>query len=195
MPRTPQTDQICKEAWDRALYAYGTAKIFLERSRRYRRKIRWLAFIGIAGPVLIGVMVLHGVSPEHLVTFIAAVAAISVVEALISVWSIVANWADNLSYSQRSAADNFALSSAFQELGQKCENPQDDLIVKFTALRSSDDARRAQDADQGITEKELRYGHRAGLRQFQRACEGCKKVPMSMDSTDCGVCGEIGFFN
>jgi mobilome CxxCx(11)CxxC protein len=140
-------------------------------------------------------MVIHGLGPNYLRTFLFVVGVVSVSEALVSLWSLVFTWADDLSYSQRSAAENLALSSAFRELAQQCENLPSDFDVKFAALRSTDEARRAQDVEKRVSEKELRYGHRAGLRQFQRECEGCKKVPTSMDSTDCNICGKFGLFN
>lgn len=195
MPRTPETDRICVEAWNRAVYAYGTAQIFLKRSRSYTWKLRSLAFVGIAGPVLIGGMVIHGIGPEYLHTFVYLVGIVSVIEALVSAWSLVFTWADDLSYSQRSAAENLALASAFRELGQQCQNPPSDFEVQFTALRSTDEARRAQDAEKRVTEKELRYGHRHGLRHFERECQGCKKVPTSMESTECNICGKFGRFD
>ena len=196
MPRTAETDSTCNECWDRALYAYGTAQLFLKRSLRYRRNLRFLAFIGIAGPVVIGAMVIHHiVSPKHLDLFVWVVSVIAVVEGLVSLWSLAATWADNLSYSQRSTAENLALSSAFRELGQRATSPPPDLDLKFAELRSRDESRRAMDAEQGVTEKEKRYAHHAGLLQFKRPCEACKQVPTSMDSSDCGMCGRLSMFN
>jgi len=128
-------------------------------------------------------------------TFVLVVGIVAIVEALVSVWSLAASWAENLSYSQRSTAENLALSAAFKELGQQAPNPPSDLEIKFTDLRSRDDSRRAGDAEQGVTEKEKRYAHHAGLVHFARACEGCKQTPISMDSSDCKMCGNFGFFN
>jgi mobilome CxxCx(11)CxxC protein len=196
MSRTVDTDRISGECWDRALFAYGTAQLFLKRSLRYRAYLRFLAFIGIAGPVVIGVVVIHHiVSPKHLDLFVWVVSVIAVIEALVSLWSLAANWPDNLSYAQRSTAENLALSSAFRELGQQADSPPVDLRIQFTELRSRDESRRATDAEQGVTEKEKRYAHHAGLLQFKRQCEGCKQVPTSMDPSDCGMCGRYALFN
>jgi mobilome CxxCx(11)CxxC protein len=195
MPRTGETDRICNQCWDRALYAYGTAQVFLNRSLRYKRNLRLLAFIGIAGPVVIGGMVIHGIAPNYLGRFVLVVGIIAIIEALVSVWSLAASWAENLSYSQRSTAENLALSSAFKELGEQAANPPPDLELKFTDLRSRDDSRRAADAEQGMKEKEKRYAHRAGLVHFGRPCEGCKQIPISMDSSNCKMCGRFGMFS
>jgi len=133
----------------------------------------------------------HIVSPDDLDPFVWVVSIIALIEALVSLWSLAANWPDNLSYSEGSSAENLALSSAFRELGQQAENPPADIELKFTDLRSRDESRRAADAQKGVTENEKRYAHRAGLVQFKRQCEGCKTVPTSMDSSNCGVCGRF----
>lgn len=99
MPQTSETDRICTECWNRAVDAFGTAQIFQKRGEKYRRNLRLLAFIGIGGPVLIGMMVIQGFAPEHIHKLLIVVGIVSVVEALCSLWSLIATWADNLSYS------------------------------------------------------------------------------------------------
>jgi hypothetical protein len=108
MTRTRESDRSCTECWVRAVYAYGTAQQLLKRSRKSRSYLRRLAFIGIAGPVVIGGMVIHGIAPDYLDVFLWVVGIIAIIEALVSVWSLAATWADNLSYSQRSTAENLA---------------------------------------------------------------------------------------
>jgi mobilome CxxCx(11)CxxC protein len=139
-------------------------------------------------------MVIHGFAPERILNILIVVAVVSVVEALVSLWSLIATWADSLSYSQRSLTDNLALSSAFKELAEQAQNPPPDLLLRFADLRSKDESRREQDADK-VSERDLRYAHRAGLRQFQRECQGCQQVPTSLDSTDCDICGRFGMFS
>lgn len=53
MVRNQATDQICIEAWKRAIWCFGTAEIFLARSRRYRRDMNALSLVGIAVPLLV----------------------------------------------------------------------------------------------------------------------------------------------
>ncbi len=192
MVRTPQTDLICAECTDRALFAHGTAQIFLARSIKYRNRLRLLSFVGLAGPLLVGAVVIHGlVTDKSMSLLLPVVGIVSVAELLVSAWSLAASWAENLSYSQRSTAENLALSSSFREVAQRASNPPDDLEVRFADLRGRDEVRRAADADRGVTNKEKRYGLHAGLLHFQRECVTCKVRPVSMDSTNCKVCGEF----
>lgn len=190
--RTSESDRTCQDCWDRALYAYGTAAVFQKRSRRYRSLIRALTFMGIIVPLLIGGVVIGFGTQATYLPFILGVAAfVALIQLFFSAWAVVYKWDDKLEYSLESVTENFALSSAFQELGTLAPQPPSDLEVRFTAIKVKDEARRATDAKQGLTEEEFRFAHRAGLRQFQRPCVECKEVPRSMESTDCPVCGRF----
>jgi mobilome CxxCx(11)CxxC protein len=183
-------NEIFSECWDRAIYAHGTAQIFIRRSNKLKRRLRWLSFFGLAGVVCIGAIVtLFGIGAPSLSWVLAIAGIVAVGQLLLSLWSLIANWADNLAYSLESAAENLALSSAFRELGKRAQNPPPDLDARFADLRARDESRRISDTKQGITEKEKRFGMRAGLFQFQRECAGCNKVPASMEPTACKVCG------
>ena len=190
MPRTDITDRICADCWNRAIYAYGTGEVFLKRSRRYTTLLRALSFFGIVIPLLIGGVVLgFGTDGSYLKVLIALAALGVIVQLVFSAWSIAYNWADSLQYSLESASENFDLSRKFKELGEQAQNPPDRLELQVAALKAKDDARQMADAKRGVTPKELRYGHRAGLRQFARACDECKHVPRSMEPSDCHTCG------
>jgi mobilome CxxCx(11)CxxC protein len=192
MQATPQTDQICKESWDRALYAYGTGTLFADRARKYRKGLRWLAFIGIAGPLLIGGIVLaFKANAAYLEIFLFVVGVVGIIQLLVSAWSLTSNWADNLEYSLSSSSDNLELSPLFKALGQSSSSPPADIEVQFAALKARDEARRKIDVTKNISEKEKRYAHRAGLLQFNRECSGCKQTPTSMTPSDCGICGRF----
>lgn len=192
MDRSEATDKLCRDCWARALYAYGTAHIFLARSNRYARLLRALSFAGIVVPLLIGGIVLgFGTQGAYLGWLIGVAAAAGVVQLLLSAWSIVYGWADNLQYALESAADNFDLSLKFKELAEQAQSPPADLETRAAGLKARDAARQMADAKRGITPKELRYGHRAGLRQFGRECDECKQIPRSMDATDCHTCGRF----
>lgn len=192
MFRTDATDRICRDCWNRALYAYGTGQIFLKRSRRYTKLLQALAFFGIVVPLLIGGIVLgFGTKASYLDTLIPIAAFAGVVQLVFSALSIVYSWADNLQYALESAAENFDLSIKFTELGEQAQAPPDDLEVRAATLKGRDDARQMADAKKGITAKELRCGHRAGLRQFGRACDECKQIPRSMEATTCHTCGDF----
>jgi len=192
MLRTDATDRVCSDCWNRAIYAYGTGQIFLKRTRKYTKLLQALSFFGIVVPLLIGGVVLgFGTKGSYLETLIAIAAAAGIVQLVFSAWSIVYSWADGLQYSLESASENFDLSLKFRELGEQAQTPPDDLELRVAALKAKDDARQMADAKKGVSPKELRYGHRAGLRQFARACDECKQVPRSMEASKCHTCGRF----
>jgi mobilome CxxCx(11)CxxC protein len=181
-----------QECIDRAIYAFGTGEIFKRRSETYRRRLNYLAFLGLAGFVVIGaVIVAFGTEFTYLNWIIATAGIVAVLQALYSLWALTARWPDHLEYSMTSAADNFQLATNFAELARDSLSPKPDFDERLAALKASDNARRNSDSNRGITDKELRFGHRAGLRHYQRACAGCKSVPQSMKSSDCPVCGQF----
>jgi mobilome CxxCx(11)CxxC protein len=190
--KTPESDRICQDSWDRALHAYGTAEIFKKRVRRYRRLIRALTFMGIIVPALIGgVVIAFGTDAAYLTAMLWLAGVAGIIQLFFSVWAVVNKWDDELEYSLESVSQNFELSSIFTQLGQCAPAPPTDLMVRFAAAQAKDDARRAADDKKSLSPKEIRYAHRAGLRQFQRKCKECQIAPVSMDSTNCPVCGRF----
>lgn len=192
MARTEASDRICTDCWERGVDAYGTATIFLRRSAVYRRLLQAVSFLGIVVPLFIGGTVMaFGLQFTLLPELITVAAALGLAQLLLSAGAIVYSWADSLEYALQSTAENFDLSVRFKELGGTATGPPSDLEVRYASLAARDDARRANDATKGVSDKELHRGHRAGLRQFRRECSACKKVPVSMESTDCEVCGRF----
>gem|GEM_PF-4368689 len=71
-----------------------------------------------------GVVIGFGPKALYLDKMLVVVAIIGVPQLVLSLWSIVATWADNLQYSSESASDNFELSAKFKELAQQAKIPQ-----------------------------------------------------------------------
>lgn len=192
MQRTGQTDKICQDCWNRALDAYGTGQLFLKRSQKYNALLRALSFVGIGVPLLVGAVVLaFGSNSQLLKPVIAFAAILGILQLVFSAWSLTFSWADCLQYSQESAAGNFNISQRLKELAEQAENPPDNFEALVADLKARDEERQRQDSKQAVTQKELRYAHRAGLRQFNRQCAKCGKVPTSIEPTDCDICGRF----
>jgi mobilome CxxCx(11)CxxC protein len=185
MARTEQTDRICIDCWERAVDAFGTGELFQKRSRRYTTRIQWLSFSGLVLPLFIGGVVIgFGPKTAYLERLLIAAAILGIPQLVMSLWALVASWADNLQYSLESAAENADLAARFQELAQQAQHPPDNL-----ELKAVDDARRKADSKRSVSAQELRYAHRAGLRRFQRECVECHLTPHSMEPTKCNTCG------
>jgi len=181
--------------WERATDARGTAAIFEKRAKIYRGRVRWLTFFGLVIPLAIGGIVLANLlasAPLKKVAYFAGVLA--VIQVVIFLWSVVANWPDNLDYSSAANADNLRLSIQLKALAVQSINPPADFEVRYTELTTIDDAQIAQDTRKDISPSEKVYGRRSGLLQFGRSCKLCGVEPPSMKmpfwpSSRCPKCG------
>lgn len=194
MPLTKeQVEQIGLDCWNRAINCFGTGQIFQKRSQKLTIKLKFLSFMGLVLPLLLGGYVLsYGIdNTEKIKEFIKWAAGIGILQLVISLWSIVFSWADDQQYCLESAAENLELSAKFQELGKLTAAPPEDLEVRYAALKARDESRNSADSKRNVSAKEYRYGHRAGLRQMERKCKGCATIPTSMNSTSCNVCGRF----
>ena len=82
------------------------------------------------------------------------------------------------------------------EYAESIQDRDEAMIQRVTELRNEvlkteNNLRRHIDNQQNVTEKEKRFGMRAALRQYQKQCSACKKVPTTMKPTSCGVCGNF----
>ncbi len=180
-----------RECWHRAIHDFATADVFVRRARDYTFKLRILSYVGIGVPLSIGGLVLAfgmKITQLNFENILQFAGLVLLGQCLVAGWSLQAGWAEELQYALESVTENRELSERFRELGQ---NPPNDFDVAFAETKGKDNARRNSDIKRSISEKELRRGHRAALRQFGRACDACKLVPANMESTNCGVCGNF----
>ena len=184
-------DQIRQKCWDKALEAYGTGYIFEKRANKLRYQLRILTFLGIVVPLMAGAIVL-AFGQVVLSPFILIPAGIlGIIQVVGSLWSLVARWDDDYSYSIESLNSNYRLSNNYQRLAENPPGSSSELQIQFDLLDREDEFRSAEDYKQAISEKDLRKGMRAALRKFKRQCAGCRQVPISMKSSDCPICGHF----
>lgn len=185
-------NSIKTDSWNRALHACATAFIFEQRARRLRKRLKGLTFVALVVPVIVGGLVLaYGAGLPMLGVVVAVGAGVGLIQLIVSTWSVVAGWVESYDYAITSLVENQRLSRDFRELGEDEGSDVVALRNRLNILKASDDARQAQDYGQDISEEEKRMGHRAALRDRQRACVGCGQTPISMEATDCGVCGRF----
>lgn len=184
-----KTRQAC---WDHALLCFGTAYIFERRANDLRGRVRLLTFLGIVVPVSVGSVVASFGTNTPVLPFVLVTAGVlSLLQLIGSVWSLAAKWNDALAYTMKSNSTNKSLSLRYRDLAEN--PPLDDTAFshQFQLLQTEYRRQSEDDENQGVTEKEKRRGMRAGLREFQRKCSACHKVPVSMKPTDCDVCGNF----
>lgn len=181
-----------RQCADEALRAHGTAYIFEKRAAKLRRKLFFLSFFGVAGPASVGAIIgTYNLDSDTTKIVIGIAGAIAIVQLLYSIWSLVSRWDNNLAGYIESKATNYNLSSRFENLSKDASLGQAEFDSEFRVLEKEAEIRKSLDHQFDVTDKEKRMGMRYGLRQFQRPCASCNKVPTDMKQTSCGVCGDF----
>lgn len=192
MNEKEQHDCLRQDAWNNALHSYGYGYLYSLRSQSLNRKLNIITFLGIVIPILIGgIVTTYGLTSPILKYLLMITAPLSIIQLVISVWSIVANWNASYAYYLETSFDNYNLSSNFEKIGKYPPHSVNELkteLVKVIALRENRDK---QDNKYPLNEVEKRRGMRYALRKFKRSCAGCNIIPVNMESTDCGVCGKF----
>lgn len=184
-------DKLRENCWNKAFYTFATARIFEKRASRLRLPLRLLTFLGIAVPLALGgTIASFGLDFKYFELIIIITGILSITQLIGSLWALVAKWQDEYAYSLESIVVNYGLFNNYKELG---ENPPqlEEFKIKMNLLDTENRVREESDLKRGISEKRKRMGHRAALRQFQRVCVACGKIPTSMKATDCDVCGKF----
>jgi mobilome CxxCx(11)CxxC protein len=184
------TDEQRSDCWDKAIHAFGTAYIFEQRFSESKKKQRWLVFLGIAVPVLVGGVVIAFFGIDQLKPFVGGLiilaALASTAQLIVTIWSLVAKWEDQAIYGSESSVENYEISRLYADLAKN--NPAD-FASKYELLNLRNNIRSAEDGKKEITERYKRMGMRAALRKYQRACVKCTQVPVDMNATECPICG------
>ncbi len=181
--------RLCADA---ALKCHGTAYILEKRASTIRRKITVLSFLGIAGPASVGAIIgKYSLSAENLRLVLGIAGTIAIIQLLLSIWSLVSGWNQKLAYYLESKSANYRLSGQYEKLINTTTLSGHDFEVEFQTLEREAELRANLDNQHDITDKEKRMGMRYGLRQYQRPCAGCHKIPTTMKPTNCGICGNF----
>jgi len=193
MSTAATVDPRFTELHKRAADSFATAAIFQRRSEKYERLMRVLTFFGLVLPIVIGGIVMGGLAdPELLKRWVYVAGVLAVVQVVIFLWSVVANWPDRLNYASSANALNTQLSNELHALAIQAAKPPADFDARFAKLEAADNARQMQDQTKNITEKEKVYGRRTAMIQFQTKCVGCEEVPLSMKMVFWGGCPSCG---
>ncbi len=187
-----RTSVICKECWERAFHSFGTAYIFEKRTKKLRKKLQFLTFLGIVVPVTVGSLIISFDVDFKYINFIIILAGIfGFVQLIITIWSVVVGWNDSLAFAKESISVNYELSNKYSSLGKDPPSKLSELNLKYEIFNTEYKYRNQQDNQQGITNKEKNMGMRSALRNFRRECYGCKKIPKSMKPSNCDICGNF----
>lgn len=192
-----QIDTLRTLCHKHAKNASGTSYIFEQRAARLKQLTFMLKVIGLLLPALVGYIVLNFGSitqPQHqedLALLINIAATIGLVQFIGSVWAIAANWDDRLAYYAEAMVANRDLREDFEALAKRSVNDLQEFEQGLQILEERRKQRDQQDSKYSPSEKERRKGMRYALRLAQATCAGCQKVPVTMEPSDCQICGKF----
>lgn len=185
-------DAVKSECWNNSLQTFGYSYIFMRRAMFYRKWLRILSLLGILVPLIIGTAATgYGIDSDLLKALIYVSVPLSIIQIAISAFALINNWEDMVSYSLEAVAHYNMLSDQYKELATNDIKIPEDLIAEYNNLNIHYKFRSQSDVKYLVTDLEKRVGMRWALREFQRACVGCQITPISMDSTECPVCGKF----
>ena len=183
-------ENVINDAWDNSLHSFGKSYIFSKRARFYMRWIRFVTILGIIVPVTIGATASgYGFNSYILKETITISIPLAILQLIISVFSLVNNWSDNLTYSIEASNDYNNLSDGFKKIAKSYTKNLTELSHQYEIINTKYTSRNDQDTKYVISERERRQGMRYALREFKRQCIGCNEIPVSLESTECSVCG------
>ena len=189
MCTTPSEIELRAHCRDRAFYAYGTARIFEQRAQSLKSGRNWITFLGIAGPLLVGGIVLSfGAKPQLLPFLLIPVGFVSIAQLILSAWSLVRSWDERHAYAIFAIQSNTRLYNQWDALAKR---PPSNINEKVHALAAEDQRQEQSDLTQHITEKEKRYAMRASLHYFGLKCKSCGVKPLSLKPGSCDTCGNF----
>jgi len=177
---------------DEALKCWGTAYMFEKRAKAIRWKIKLLSFLGIAVPATLGALLgSFLLKPQYLNIAIIIVAAAVILQLVFSIWSVVDQWNDKLSYYIESKSSNYRLAGSFKELADNISHEKNNFDLNKQILDAENKYRTDLDNRYDVSDEEKRIVMHAGLYKYQRPCAICKEVPKSLKQTKgCETCGK-----
>lgn len=187
-------EEIKRECHEYAFHANATAFIYNLKSSRMERRLQLITLLGFIVPVFIGAIVTsYGLTSEFSILALKWLTPLAVVQLVLSTLALVFKWDDKKQYFLESAISNRQLRDNFLALAKSHPADLDHYRNQFNILIVRNSNREDQDDKYPFSDKETRKGMRHSLRQYQRECVGCKTIPLSMESTDCPVCGNFKF--
>lgn len=187
-----EINPLAFESFKRARDAWATAEILEGRANRAKRQLQVLTFVGLAVPLLIGLLTIaYHLSAGVQDAEIWVGSGLLVVQAMVALWSLTAKWDDRYSESMRSSVANRRLFQSFDRLLRDRPAAEAEFRRQLEILIAQDDTLRDADHNRGgMSEAERRFGLRTALFRLQAPCAGCATVPPSIvPSNSCGVCG------
>lgn len=183
-------DKIRADCWDKALDCFGFSYIYSKKIDSLNIWLRLTKVLGIMIPVLLGGLVSSYYSNLSIINWaIIITSPIALAQLIVSTYLTIIGSDEKVNTYSTKAVEYNLLNSEFENLAnfplgdeKEHQNKYNVLLERFRGVSKE---------NHNISDKDLRKGMRAGLRNYKRACVSCKIVPTSMVATKCDICGNF----
>lgn len=183
-------NKIRTDCWNQAKQCYGYSYIFSKKAMINQKLLNIIKVLGLIIPFIIGIAALGDANKSFFIILLYVGAVLMSLQAIISALTIFNKWDDKYAYFIESKIERGALSDEFRALANFSAGNVGELKIKYDLIKTKLRSRENQDAKYEVKEWEERMGMRAALREFQGTCIGCKKQPLSMEPSECEICGK-----
>lgn len=185
-------EQIKKDCWGYVFYSYGTIRIFERRAKRFQIGRIWITFLGIVVPVVVGSIVMSfGTDSNSLKYFIFVAGVVTMIQLILSTWSIVSRWDEKYEYAMNSVAENTRLYNDWENYRKRKISNTNESEEIFNEILSRTEKQEFNDIKQNVSDKEKRFANRSALFYFKQECHVCNEIPTTMTPCKCAGCGNF----
>ncbi len=183
--------KIIEDSWNRCLFCFGTAAILNNKIRKLRLGNKLIKFFGLGIPLIIGgVVTSFSLNASFLPILLIVLGGFAVIQLVLSLWSLIDGWDNKIEVFSESKVKNSDYYDQFKTIASNFDSDTTKYESLYKELKIYDDIQRKSDEKICFSNKDKRFGMRAGLFQLQKECVSCKKIPDIKKPTKCSVCGK-----
>lgn len=183
-------DDIKKDCWEKSFHAKAVSYIYQTRARKISKWLNISKVTGFVIPVLIGGIVTSSLPPDVLKYTLIITSPIAILQLVASTVLTVSNKENNYTEYTKYFIKNNMLCYDFEQLAKFSPPLQDIDIFKSQYNILCEREKGLIDVDD-LSDKEKRMGMRYALRDNNKSCIQCNKIPYSMTPSNCDVCGNF----
>lgn len=191
MEKREKNDRI--EAEDRAVYCFGTAKLFENRRKSLRFFNKINKYIGLFIPLSFGFFFMSLKSSSLMPTlepiFLSITTLLNASLLFISLWALVNDWDVRLENYTESISNNRQYFKVFKEISERYDEKPTEYAAKLKEMILLDDMQQKKDDKENFSAKDNRFITRQGLYQLQLECPKCGNIPSIEKPKTCENCG------
>jgi len=196
-PKTEPTDKPKNkdqaEAEDRAVYCFGTAKLFEKRRKRIGFLNKLTKYVGLLIPLSFSLFYMSLENSSFILTFTPifkyVALTLNVILLFISSWALIFDWDNRLENFTESISNNRRYFKIFKEIAERYNEDETKYANLYRETILLDDIQQAKDDKENFSAKDDRFIMREGLYQTQRECTICGKIP-DINLKNCSCCGK-----